>query len=391
MNHSPLIFSLTLAVSASLLAVGPTWSASEAQAQTGKVSSVKSKAVRAKVSKTKSYRSKARKVKLSANATSLKISHFGSATTSASTPAAPVAVATKMNPYFAGQPAAILPLSVQPALAQRTAVAPAVVKAPAAVVPAAPVAAPVAAYVAPIVATPAVAAAVAPVPPVATITPAAPAAIAPVYVAPASVAAAAPATVPLLSLEPPIYGMTTVVAAEPAKPIAPAYQPQIPAVPRYVNPYLSFQQQSQPLAYADPIKMLTGFGNGFRVAMPAPLPTSLPVSLPFLPQTNFAAPAAYAPSAAKPSSTPSSSSLGSLFSSLKMMIPLTGDSNILPTIKKVYPTGEKPLVVINFKCPTELVGITPPPMKLLHEGLNFGFEQLNKTNLLSFNLQQVCS
>lgn len=389
MNHSPLIFSLTLAVSASLLAVGPTWSASEAQAQTRKVSSVKSKAVKAKVSKTKSYRSKTRKAKLSANATSLKISHFGSATTSANTPAAPVAVATKMNPYFAGQPAAILPLSVQPALAQRTAVAPVVVKAPAAVIPAAPVAA----YIAPIVATPAVAAAVAPVPPVATITPAAPAAIAPVYVAPANVAAAAPATVPLLSLEPPIYGMTTVVAAEPAKPIAPAYQPQIPAVPRYVNPYLSFQQQSQPLAYADPIKMLTGFGNGFRVAMPAPLPTSLPVSLPFLPQANFAAPAAYAPSATQPyaATSPSSSSLGSLFSSLKMMIPLTGDSNILPTIKKVYPTGEKPLVVINFKCPTELVGITPPPMKLLHEGLNFGFEQLNKTNLLSFNLQQVCS
>jgi hypothetical protein len=83
--------------------------------------------------------------------------------------------------------------------------------------------------------------------------------------------------------------------------------------------------------------------------------------------------------------------INSLFASLKMMLPLTGDANILPTIKKVYPTGEKPLVVLNFKCPTEVIGITPPPMKLLHEAVNLGFDGLNKTNLLSFNLQQVCS
>jgi hypothetical protein len=75
---------------------------------------------------------------------------------------------------------------------------------------------------------------------------------------------------------------------------------------------------------------------------------------------------------------------------LKGLLPLSGDS-ILPVIKTVYPTGEKPLVVLNFKCPTEMLGITPPPMKLLHEIVNLGFDGLNKTNLLSFNLQQVCS
>jgi hypothetical protein len=71
--------------------------------------------------------------------------------------------------------------------------------------------------------------------------------------------------------------------------------------------------------------------------------------------------------------------------------PLSGDTTLLPVIKTVYPTGEKPLVILNFKCPTEMIGITPPPMKLLHEAINFGFDGVNKTNLLSFNLQQVCS
>ncbi len=115
---------------------------------------------------------------------------------------------------------------------------------------------------------------------------------------------------------------------------------------------------------------------------------------PSIPVPTFAVPTAaassYAP--AMPMQTAASSNpFSSIFSSLKMMIPLTGDSNILPTIKKVYPTGEKPLVVLNFKCPTEVIGITPPPMKLLHEAVNLGFDGLNKTNLLSFNLQQVCS
>ena len=70
-------------------------------------------------------------------------------------------------------------------------------------------------------------------------------------------------------------------------------------------------------------------------------------------------------------------------------LPMEGQS-ILPKIKTVYPTGEKPLVVLTFKCPTELIGITPLPTKALHELVNLGFDGINRTDLLAFNLQQVC-
>jgi hypothetical protein len=66
------------------------------------------------------------------------------------------------------------------------------------------------------------------------------------------------------------------------------------------------------------------------------------------------------------------------------------EQSILPKIQKVYPTGEKPLVVVTFKCPTELVGIDTPSTIILHKVVNGGMDLVNKTNLLSFNLQQVC-
>ena len=64
--------------------------------------------------------------------------------------------------------------------------------------------------------------------------------------------------------------------------------------------------------------------------------------------------------------------------------------SLLPVIKTVYPTGEKPLVIVTFKCPTELVGITPLPTKALHDLVTFGMDSINSSNLLSFNMQQVC-
>jgi hypothetical protein len=36
------------------------------------------------------------------------------------------------------------------------------------------------------------------------------------------------------------------------------------------------------------------------------------------------------------------------------------------------------------------VGVSPPTTKLLHEAVNFAFDGINKTNLLPFNMQQVC-
>lgn len=63
---------------------------------------------------------------------------------------------------------------------------------------------------------------------------------------------------------------------------------------------------------------------------------------------------------------------------------------ILPKVQTVYPTGEKPLVVVTFKCPTELVGIDTPSTIILHKVVNGGMDVINRSNLLSFNLQQVC-
>jgi len=84
--------------------------------------------------------------------------------------------------------------------------------------------------------------------------------------------------------------------------------------------------------------------------------------------------------------------MSSPFSGFAYAIPILPDSgrSILPTVKKVYPTGEKPLVVVSFKCPTELVGVAPPTIQILHQAVNLAMEGINRTNLLSFNLQQVC-
>jgi len=98
--------------------------------------------------------------------------------------------------------------------------------------------------------------------------------------------------------------------------------------------------------------------------------------------------------AAKPLDAKSQDSLfeiGRALGGLGLSIPLLDSGrSILPTVKKVYPTGEKPLVVVSFKCPTEVIGVTPPTIKLLHDVVDMGMEGLNRSELLSFNLQQVC-
>jgi hypothetical protein len=71
-------------------------------------------------------------------------------------------------------------------------------------------------------------------------------------------------------------------------------------------------------------------------------------------------------------------------------MPSLADISILPTLKKVYPTGEKPLYVLTFKCPTEVIGITPIPTKALHWLVTAGMDAINASDLLPFNMQQVC-
>lgn len=65
--------------------------------------------------------------------------------------------------------------------------------------------------------------------------------------------------------------------------------------------------------------------------------------------------------------------------------------SILPTITKVYPTGEKPMVVVTFNCPTELAGVATPSTKIIHSFFDLGFGTINATNALPWTLQQVCS
>ena len=215
-------------------------------------------------------------------------------------------------------------------------------------------------------------------PSVATLAAAIPAAAIPVIEKP--VAVAVPVAI-IEAVQPTVVQpVVAQVSAPPA--IQPVVQPdKSPAAPGPVvqvapaksnNPYMNFSYSPQ----AQPTLTLPTLSPNNAANSPQKAPLT----------TNHSAPVA-------PAQTPNS--LNFIFADLKSLLPsltLPGDvTTILPVIKTVYPTGEKPLVVINFKCPTEVIGITPPPMKALHELLNFGFDGLNKTNLLSFNLQQVCS
>ncbi len=373
MKHSPLFLSLSLVASFSLLPISAASSASDIQVNRAKTASHKAKTVKATSLKPRANVSKAM--------TALKPEpmKLASSDLPLSFPVGAGGVTT--NPYFANQPAAILPLSARPA--PSTAAAAAVV--------ATTIAVPAPVAVAPVAVPESIAAA------------------APPLVAASIPAAPAPTALP--SLEPPnyaaaVYAAPTPVAVNPFKVPVAAYPTWNGTPAGYKNPYLSYQ--AQPIKVQDAIKLFSDFGNGFKFSWPSlpqfPNPATAAVAAPAAYAPATYAPAAYAPAAQVPvpaqvptqvktqqAMPQATNPVNSIFASLKMMIPLTGDSNILPTIKKVYPTGEKPLVVLNFKCPTEVIGITPPPMKLLHEAVNLGFDGLNKTNLLSFNLQQVCS
>ena len=86
--------------------------------------------------------------------------------------------------------------------------------------------------------------------------------------------------------------------------------------------------------------------------------------------------------------------VGQMWNDLKAYLPEphlpSPDIAILPRIQKVYPTGERPMYVLTFKCPTELIGITPLPTKALRWLISSGMDALNSTDLLPFTMQQVC-
>jgi len=361
MKLSPLLFSSTLIASLSLLTIGSAWSAPESQAKQQTAVDVKAKAIKAKTHKAKSSKAKSNKAKTVQKAAPIKLA---SADTGKFVP---MASAVTTNPYLASQPAAILPKAANPYMAN------------------------------PVVTAPIVTTLVAAVP------------VAPVQVVSVPVAAAPVAAAPV--------AVQTPAAAMPARAPVAAYQPWNSA-PISKNPYLAYQQHYTP---PDPAALFNQFGNGLKISWPSfpqsgnstpwtsntgspamanptqsaiadatnsfnQIFTSLKMALPSFPQP-----------VVNPSQTAlagTSNSFNQLFTSLKTALPsglFSGDTTYLPVIKTVYPTGDKPMVVLNFKCPTEMIGVTPPPMKLLHEAVNLGFEGLNKTNLLSFNLLQVCS
>lgn len=234
-------------------------------------------------------------------------------------------------------------------------------------------------------------------------------------------------------------------------PSLPAFQANAPA---WVNPYLAYrlpQAQVQPLAQATPWTPPSFQVPQFTLpswpspvpataqaplpipwaapAVPVPMPNVVPawasnpylayqrapamqppVEIPAAPVQSAPAPATNKERPADTASTPwtipsppvptqtaekpaSTNSLSSILGSLKYAL-LPGmppsDQAILPTVKTVYPTGEKPLKVLTFKCPTELIGVTPLPTKALHELVNVAMDGINRTDLLPFNMQQVC-
>ncbi len=168
------------------------------------------------------------------------------------------------------------------------------------------------------------------------------------------------------------------------RPAAAAQAPQAPeAVKPPVWPTYSAPAPASPPQFAELVKFPVA-----PVVAQAPLP---PASVPEnpLPQAAPAQSAQTKPEAESADST----SLGVMLEKLKYTIfpnPPPSGQAILPTIKTVYPTGEKPLKVLTFKCPTELVGVTPPPTAALHQAVSLAFDGINKTNLLPFNMQQVC-
>lgn len=137
------------------------------------------------------------------------------------------------------------------------------------------------------------------------------------------------------------------------------------------------------------------------VAGPTAAPVLAPISV-AAPTAAVATPAgnpylgyrmAYNPPAS-PTTFNSVTDSGQLLGSLRNLLPEphlpSADIDILPSITKVYPTGERPMYVLTFKCPTELVGITPPPTKALRWLITSGMDSINSTNLLPFSMQQVC-
>lgn len=181
------------------------------------------------------------------------------------------------------------------------------------------------------------------------------------------------AMIPAAAVEQPATAALPAVAVAPVAAVVVSPAASAPTLPAAAAPSYPPPTYTPPVYTPRPVSIIGGRGENPYLPRPQPRGTG-------------------AERAVEPVATAPKAASGGFFSGLIPSIPLLPDSgqSILPKITKVYPTGEKPLVVVSFKCPTEVVGITPPTIKLLHGAVDLGMAGINKTDLLSFDLQQVC-
>lgn len=184
-------------------------------------------------------------------------------------------------------------------------------------------------------------------------------------------------------------GETTAHTERAKRAVKPPRGGVVKAVPQRVSPTVAAAVAASVVAAAPAVlavKPSVAASADGASAVLAPAPADVPRGNPYLvnqvqvdtpPANPYSAPGGPSPMA------------GGGFKLAMPRLPLF-EQSILPKVQTVYPTGEKPLVVVTFKCPTELVGIDTPSTLILHKVVNGGMDLINKTNLLSFNMQQVC-
>ena len=187
----------------------------------------------------------------------------------------------------------------------------------------------------------------------------------------------------------PVNPYMPVASAAPTAPVAmPAQLAPVPVPagnPYLGNPYLG-NPYLQPVLIR-PVAVTPWTSSPAPATMPLPSGSWLPVLPSYAPYGMVAPPSA-------------ALSYSDITRQLKGLVPAQisdfftpdeGSSHWPLSFKKVYPTGEKPLLVMTLKCPTEAAfGVAPPPVKLVHVILTTAMDGINYTNLLPVTLQQVC-
>lgn len=68
-----------------------------------------------------------------------------------------------------------------------------------------------------------------------------------------------------------------------------------------------------------------------------------------------------------------------------------GDRSLLPSAKMVATPDGRSILVVSFKCPTEVIGVSPPMVQLVHNLVDAAMNKANEEHVLPFDMQQVCN